>query len=610
MYSLILAVWFQRGESLCLDPPYSSFVNTLFHMVQVEENQIDFRAVEEIQTCESTDGPFCQVIYSSLPHARRFELDGETLHRTLGIPKEIAISLSGNERGHIPNRVGGNFVSTNMIPEEGRDHSIFRFVRRLDLFSKGEPLIWSGEWFRDGEKTFFTFPSNSHLTASISFREPTVLQRIRTSPIKSESPIFLIGRLGGREQWRRELSSNTSLVGHQVFAKWRGNGSVHRATVMFDEGPEGGVFVSWKDGDQSFRSIARSDIMSVIQGHPQHTRAVDEIVFMGTESESMYFLSEFVVSKGPGAHNHVSVIRSGGGLVFEEDVSPASLMYTANDMMRLNLRIKDGDQTGSSKFGVLLAEAFRHPQPMAISEEFLGNRKSLRNFVSFLSYAGTTASGISFSKSIMAESVSKYLNLNDMFNAYLDSAGQRGDMILTAWDLRFQSFLTQVRHEQPAKGLTVSVGDSFKSELVCSNNRGRKQVSLTVQDMQRLSQQVSIVRLVLSVGNEQQSIDAEFFHSLSLLYIPGKWAMSVVVMRVESLSLIELVGSMELVGCGGIVLSPTVLSPTTKAVADGHVVFGETVTEAKRIISKFNAILIDLPITSPSSSAGVTNPFR
>jgi hypothetical protein len=379
---------------------------------------------------------------------------------------------------------------------------------------------------------------------------------------------------------------------------------------MFDEGFGGGVFVSWKDGDQSFRSLARSDIMSVIQGHPQHTRAVDEIVFVGTEPGSMYLLSEFVVSKGPGAHNHVSVIRSGGGLVFEEDVSPASLMYTANDMMRLNVRIKDGDQTGSSKFGVILAEAFRHPQPIAISEEFLGNRKSLRNFVSFLHFANITSFGINFSKVLVADSVSKYLNLNDMFNAYLDSAGERGDIYLTGWDLRFQGFLTRIRQEQPATGLTVSVGDSFKSELACSNNRARLQVSLTVNDMHRISQSISIIRMTLSIGNEQQSIDAEFFHASSLLYIPGKWAMSLVVMRVESLSLIELVGSMNVVGCGGIVLSPTVLSPTTKTVAEALYVYGDTVTEAKRIISKFNAILIDLPIASPSSSAGVANPFR
>ena len=584
------------AHALCINTPYGRFVDSLSRLVVVEESQIDF-SVSHKGLCDSIEGPFCHSLFNSPSIHSEFELTGELLQRTLGIPKEITLTLTGEERNSGTSSAHLFYVSSKIRLNDDGTPANFLFLNSFQGSTDDASITFRGDWYRDSHETILAFSRSAEI-ASIKFHDPVVLQEIDIVPIAgSNAPMMVVGRLGGKEQWRRQIGVTNSLIGHQVFARWKANGSVHRATVMFDEGPSGGVFVSWKDGDQSFRSLSRSEIVTIVQGHPQHIRAVDEVLLLSPRREAVYVLRDLIVSRGPEANKNIHVVRSGGGLVFEEDISPAALIYTANEMIKRSLRIKDSDKTGSTKLGLLLADGL---QPHAMLHTVYHSRKTLRNFILFTLLSEESDFIVHLSKNLIPETISKFLNINDMVSAYIDSAGERGDQSLMLQDFRF---MTQLAARSKAlSGAILIVGDTFGAQVVCSNETTSKAAEILITDSQYISDALSKLKVRVRVGSDEYMSDAEMHSNFSFLHVPGKFPMSLVILS-DGKSKLELVGSFDVIGCGGLVFSPTDVSPSSRgfALSSQKAI---AIEATKSMISTFNAGLLGIKTSIPYSSAG------
>lgn len=618
-YSLLTGLSLPVAHGLCLDPPYSNFIETITRLVYVDDSQIDFSQVLQGIACDSTSGPMCPSIFGEEPsRPAHLILGTDTLQKTLGIPKELSLSLSGqNTKVSFAHR---NFPFRSARIDSLNQGTLQGTTAPLYEMGKvgGVGMFWRGSWYRDVSGAVF-IPSKSDPISSIEFGQPVVIQKIDLCETGG-SPVFVIGRLRGKEQWRTQIGGKSSLLGQQLFARWRGNGSLYRATVMSDEG-ELGYHVSWKDGDLSHRSIHPSEIVSVVQGHAQYIKSIDEILIIGSQSDATYQLRDLVVSVGAGAGVHVPLIRSGGGLVFEDDVSPAALLYSVDELMTRKLRMKEADLTSSHRVSSQLVHALRPHAEQLLS--FLNvkphARESLRNFALFLKTTKSDDMIVVFERFLRPDIISKFVNLNDMFNAWLDSPVARDDGTITAANLRFQAWTQLHMHARsPSHELILSAGDSFRSELACTSDPLSKHIAFFVRDSRRVSESMSTLALTVSIttgpGTRSYQLEAKLYHSLALLYIPAtaemKFPLSLVVSRVETLAMVELIGSVEYLGCGGLVMSPVQLSEETKVWAQMRNAEDAWVKHATRIISKFNAVLIQVNASVPSPSAGASDLFR
>lgn len=580
---------FALVNSLCIDPPYASFAGALARLVHVDASQIEFSfVIDDLAMCDSTQGPFCQPILSVSGAPNSMFYTPESLHDSLGIPKEVAISMAGSQRKDVYIDQLRFFQSVRVSPSPSSvylsDHAL-----ESSILPDGTRISWLGAWSSSGTRMAFR-PDLVSNSASLKFSRPVVVQNLQIAP--SQAPIYAVGYLRGREQWRRQVwYPGTSLLGAQVFARWRGNGSIYRATVMFDEGPEG-LFVSWKDGDQSFRSIDRKDVVSVIQGDQQSVKSIDEIIFVSAHSGHV---EELIVSVGPEAD--ISIVRTGGGLVFEDQVSAGSILYTARELIQQRLRVKDGGM-GSS-----LAQALTFKRGSANDNP----RISIRTFASFMmSKKGGKYLAANFHKKITAEIVSKFLNIDDMFNAFLDNGNMRDATVMS---LGLQGVIASGNWGREGKELVLSTGDAFEGTMTCSADR-ESVLRLDVVETKRESYLVSGVKLLVSRGTHKYHVQAAFHHGTSTLTVPtvSGWTyrLSLVLARVDTLSLVELIGSPTNVGCGGLVLEPTSLSAASRSAAESASP-AEWINEVEKSIAKFNAVLKTLTLTVPATSAGSAN---
>ena len=569
--------------SLCVDQPIPSLLSGLGHVVHVEASQVDFLKTSEL-LCDSTKGPFCG-------HAHP-EIGTEFFSRALGISSEVGFA--------VPNRNAPNYT-----PLWNKFTSVRPITRSQLGGVSGNNFKWRGPWAKISPNP--TIPFNAQVSVSFA---PSVLQFIQFSPPNAQ--VLVVGRLKGQQQWRRIFGDSASLVGSDVFAKWQGNGSVFRASVMSDTGSS--LHVSWRDGDQSFRSISREDVVTVVSSTVENLKTVDQLVFYATDRQdgiSAVSIAELVLSVGPANVPDIRVYRSGGGLVFEDDVSAGAVLFSATELVERNLRVIDSGITSSSGFGVKLAGALSH---RSVSPNQLEIPRSLRSpimlslFLAEVGYATQKILKIHsiFATFINATVVQRYLNFDAMFLAFLDSGAVHGsDMV----SLRLQSWLKE--EKMSLLRPTVAPQDTFEGTLVCSGDKARN-LKISVLNKQRKSAQISDLEVWVQLAGASYYLNAEFYHVYGLLHIPSSdswlYPLSLFLVRVDTLTLVELVGSVNLVSCGGLIMQPTSQSGDSGAAARSVPldVWAESIKSNQ---VKFNAILHVIKSKHPYSTTGLNQPF-
>lgn len=573
---------------LCLDQPIPSLLSGIGSAVHVEAGQVDFLKASEMSVmCDSTKGPFCGL--KSHP-----EIGAEYFSVALGIPSQVGLTIPGNTRSrNTPNysSIWNMFTSIRPISSTG------------PLLSANPFLQFKGAWSKLGANPAFT----SNVQVSIMFY-PAVVQSIQFSP--PDAKVLVVGRLKGKQIWRKIFGDYSSLVGSDVFAKWRGNGSVFRATVMAEsEGVSSGLYVSWRDGDQSFRSISREDIVTQVPGTVETLKTIDQLVLFSAHAD--VHIDELVLSVGPEQVPNIRVFRSGGGLVFEDDVSAGAVLYSASDLVERNLKVIDSRVTSSMVFGKKLAGAFMH---LSINLHQLKIPRSFRSPILlslFLAEMGFTTWKILkihslFASFIQSSVIQQYLNFDEMFNAYFDSGSIKGSDIVS---LRLQTWAK----DDVATLLRpiVTPGDSFEGTLVCSGELARN-LNISILMKEQKSNSLSDLTVAIRIGSTSFHLNAEFNHVFGLLYVPSTdswpYPLSLYLVRVNTLTLVELMGSVNYVSCGGLIMQPTKQSAASVATARS-VPLDDWAEFVKMNQIKFNAILHLIKTKNPLQSHGLKQPF-
>ena len=580
---MLLFTLFPLSQSLCLETPFGSFADRIGANVVVEASQINFSLLKKLSgSCDSVGGPFCSFMHGDSSRFRALEVvQSDTFIDALGIPKEVTIQI-GSPTLPSANSTVRSFNSFQLaysglrIPRFGQSEHPAAGLSRLGPAS----LTWTGSWYIHP----VTFRPTYTSASTLRFSTPIVVQRLTVN-----GSTLMVGRLGGQEMWRREEKEG-SLVGFQVFAKWRGNGALYRATVMADEGGLG-AWVSWKDGDQSFRSISRTDIISVVRGSEENLQAVDEIEFIPIASSAHIQLTDLVVTVG--GRDSVKVVRAGGGLVFDEQVSAGAIMYSASELIAQGLVVKDVSNQNNSR----LIYALGRPAPSATA---LQNRRSDRNIILWSMLMGNSELIRIFVKNSNSQLISKFLNMNDMFNAIVDNGNVRSAASDTV------RFAEQVAMGSPQKGV-VAAGDAYHGDLVCAMNQ-RINLRIDVVRVQPIGARASRVNLRIQMQGLTVNLVGDFFTHLGMLYVPAThdWAypLTLIVARVDTLLSVELIGTAHHIGCGGLVMRPVTLSQSTMAAA-ATLPVDTWAGEITKIINKFNTILSGLLSMQPTPSSGL-----
>lgn len=566
MKALFLAT---QTAGLCLDPPFGSFVERLTSSVQIEASQIDFWSFQlEPLLCDSTEGPLCRLLHPDADE--RVFGSTDLFSRTLGIPDQISVAINGHP-GPKPE------VEQLVIFSDFRLHVQSDFACSWDFRLGPVEVEFQGPGWVMTESGVL---GNGAASSAILFAEPVVVQNLNVVP--GEGPLLLVGKLKGKEQWRRELRGDgvASLVGSQVFARWRGNGAVYRAKVMFDE-DELGVTVSWMDGDSSFRHVAKEDVVSVVPGRSENLHAIDQIEIIQLGNRGLFVLEDLVVAVG-GNMGVVKVIRSGGGMVFEELVSAGAVMYSVDDLIRQKWRIKNSIETRKDFAAYFTGK-----------RDALAEYRSFRNVVLLWQFVtGTHPILNPILSNMTSEQVGQFQNINDLVNALIDrnpnSYGLMGE------------FQTWLRHHRQSDGHTssiggISTGDSYEGALHCV---GFSSVPLMfrfqILGFAQVRENLVSVSVQLRFGQAAPTaITAEFVPSIGLLHIPTNdawtYPLSLSMFRTDYFS-IELLGTVDKVGCGALLMTPIELAQATKDAFKENGV--RNVSELKSAFFKFNNLLI------------------
>jgi len=433
---------------------------------------------------------------------------------------------------------------------------------------------------------------------------PIVVQEISIRPLTTNANLIIMGRRNGVEKWRKDYSSE--LVGSQIFAKWPGNGSVYRAKVMMIESLDAGgsIWVSWVDGDQLYRTISQEDIVSVISGNAENLYSIDEILLIPT-SGGVFEIETLTVSSGPINHEEsIRTIRSGGGMVFEDMVSPGAIFYSARDLILNRYKMKNVEEW-RSKF----AKFFRTQSISAIGIGGGGGfggqasathasikRKSFRNLVLF-SLSNPTVLGTVLWNLQREELILGYMNINDIFAALIDNGG-----ITNGYEenLKFLEWIHSNDHRSTRRGI-LNAGDIYEGDFACILSAGGSvHVKLEILNaVPSIGDSLSVSILVSfssdkSTGN-QLVVTSEFYPKWGMLYVPpsgSDWTypLTIFMYRANSFS-VEYFGTVERVGCGSVSLSGTLLTQATRG-SLGSILEDENFLKVDLAFKRFNSVLM------------------
>jgi len=592
-WTLSIATLLVRAHSLCLDPPLSGFVDRLSRAVHVEASQIDFATFEEeSRICDSMQGPSCHLLHdagferSSLRH-----MNGDVLLRVLGIPAHVSVSVaSASSNRGVPGesqtvylfrgyRLGVNdypkFSSAELVPLPVTSQSRLGVVRAQ----------WIGpDWYYN-PLTLVPYlavrqGSPSH---SIRFSQPVVFQEltIRSSDASREK-LLLLGKRKGKEVWRKDLSN--PLVGAQVFAKWPGNGSVFRAKVMVDEEIVNSVFVAWSDGDQTYRSIDRESILSIVPGNVENLYSVDEVILV-SPTGGLFEVSSVIVSVGLSEDPGIHVIRSGGGMVFEDTVSLGAVLYSAKEMIQRRFVIKRSRKNEKS-FNKYL-DLYSTATPTSPSSIL---RRSFRNLILYWIFNPASPIIDFMSKVVFGREdlVISYLNVNDLFTGVIDNGSDRD-----GWFDESSRFMSWVRSGFPITSLrgSLSVSDTFEGQFVCIGTGSVPIILKIVSANHRNANLIdATVNITLRDSPTSFTLAGEFVPNVGMLYIPSlggwKYPLTLFLTR-RNTFLVELMGTVEYIGCGAAFLGGTNVGASTTS----SMTSVDNSTHVVEILKKFNSIL-------------------
>lgn len=578
-------------DGLCLKSPFASLVKNMAVSVHVEASQVDFSGESSHKpvSCGSISGPHCAFDPESKAFRSDESIESDSFSRVLGIPNHLAVFVNGSGATTTLNTILQNMFKTGILRYKG--HRFFGDL--LILASEShyrigkERIKWTGDFYVNPSSFMPLLIPSSSFVSSILFSRPIVVQELEI--IVSEE-IMLVGYRLGKEQWRRFLSpTRNSLIGAQVFAVWKGNGALHRGTIMYEERNSDVYYINWASGDQSFRQVAREEIASVIQGRPESLYSVDKIEFYADPSvDSRFEITRLIASFGSSGSNTIKVVRSGGGLVFDDDVSPGAVLYSANDLIELGLNIvKDEGWSSDELVRGLAGKPNQSPD--------LTLKKTFRNLVLWAKGWKDEDLIRVLKLNMNPEMISKYLNLNEMFNGLVDSGKIPGSA--TSMFKLFSSIKQRSSH------ILIGPGDVFHGEIVCTQHLVSFDLEIEHIDMKHLivvvkTPDARAIRIVAEKG------------PLGSIYIPSKdgwmFPLLLVPVRQDSLTILELIGTVEYIGCGGLEMMPKHLSKNTSDFARNLPL--ETWQMGIRlIIHTFNSFIMKTKLHAPSKSDGVGN---
>ena len=552
------------GRSLCLDPPFSSFVDRLTSLIYVEASQVDF-SLAASGLCDSTEGPLCPLLMGSSQPLTTMDL----FSQTLGIPQQISVSISSGEvdigqlavthKSRRLVRTGEPGWDTQSVPVRGWG------------FSKISPVGFAGPGWFDSFGTILLDPRGGQDFGgrpSIVFNEPLVVQTLALHDCG-----LLVGKLRGIEQWRRD---DSSILGNVVFAKWGGNGAIFRGKVVFDEGSS--VTVSWADGDASYRQVNREDIVSIVPGRSENLYAIDEIEFVFGEATSVCRLEELIVSETSGGSR--KLIRSGGGMVFQDIVSEGAILYNVNDLIERKWKLRNSEET-RRKFHAYL-------QPgKSTTVQAQSTYSSQRNIVLLWMWS-ELHNNMSQSKlvqfvlnNITLENTSQFLNLNDLTNALIDKTPDTYASMYV--------FQTWLKTGGASTRGAIAGGDKYEGVLTCMSGA-------IVFKLEIISFSENSVAVRIKFGaNVSTMIQGKWFPNFGMIQIPNNqvWThpISLFLFKSNDTFTIEIVGTGNEIGCGTVIMTPIYLNDATRE-SFKNVQVQNNVSQLKTAFLKFNNLLI------------------
>ena len=587
---LFLAFLFVDCEALCLDPPLGAFVDHLSVAVQIEASQIDFGAFEEeSRICDSIQGPSCHLLpeYGSIRTSVR-NMNGDILSRVLGLPTHVSVAVSTpsmNKPGSLESDI--SLFRGYQLRLDDHPSILSEKLNRIPVGIDGKlgPVriqwVGSGWYYNPSTRVpYLVIDENSTPRAhSMRFSNPVVFQQLEINPMEPmRGAMFLLGKLKGKEVWRKDISN--PLVGAQVFAKWPGNGSIFRAKVMFHEPGVETYHLSWSDGDQTYRMVDRESILSVVPGHVENLYSVDEVLFV-SPSGGVFEISSLIVSVGLRSDPDKRVIRSGGGMVFEDTVSAGAVLYSAKEMVQNRFIIKRSKESEKSfnKYLDLYSSAVASPPSPA-------SRRSYRNLVLYWIFnpSSPLLELISHVITSREDLVTSYLNINHLFSGIVDNDDKWFDE-----SIKFSHWVQSGFPVSIIPG-TVSVSDTFEGTFVCAGVVTLKIEVMSVTHTRPTDKHVDVA-VSISSGTSKFFASAEFFPNVGMIYIPPgdgwKYPLTLFVTKLNTFT-VDLVGTVEYVGCGAAILRGVAVTESTRSSIPSVV---DDPSKMVDILKRFNAIL-------------------
>ena len=598
-WTLPLALLVPKVYCLCLDPPLASFIDRLSRAVQIEASQIDYVSFEEeSQFCDSMQGPSCHLFPDTEPNRWSLRhMNGDVLSRVLGIPAHVSVSMASggsNKRAVGESEIVYSFRGYRLSVDEHPQFSSGELAPLPAGFaSKVGPVRaqWIGpDWYYN-PSTLVPYlaslrGSPTSGTHSIRFSQPIVFQELTVRPAKpSQEKLLLVGRRKGKEVWRKDLSN--PLVGSQVFAKWPGNGSIFRAKVMVHEENFDNVHLAWSDGDQTYRSVGRDSILSIVPGNVENLYSVDEVI-LTSPTGGLFEITSMIVSAGHSDDPGVNVIRSGGGMVFEDTVSLGAVLYSAKEMVQRRFVIKRSKETEKSfnkYLDLYSAGSVRAASPMS--------RRSYRNYILYWIF-NQKSPIVDFVAKIVTtreDLIVSYLNVNHLFTGVIDNGGDRDGWFEESF--RFMSWVQSGFPVTPLRG-SLSVTDTFEGQFVCI---GAGTVPIRIEivsvDQGRISDKHIDITVNIFANNSSNplTISGEYVSQVGMLYIPAsrewKYPLTLFLTR-RNTFLVELMGTVEYEGCGAVFMGGTRVGETTRS----SMTFIDDSSLLIETLKKFNAVLL------------------
>jgi hypothetical protein len=276
-------------------------------------------------------------------------------------------------------------------------------------------------------------------------------------------------------------------------------------------------------------------------------------------------------------------------MVFEDTVSAGAVLYSAKEMVQNRFVIKRSKESEKS-FNKYL-DLYSSGAPTTPS---LASLRSYRNLIFYWVFNPTSPLIEFFSHLVVnrEDLVSSYLNINQMFTGIVDNEEK--------WFEESVKFSFWIQSGFPVSRFrgTLSVSDTFEGSFGCANVHTIKIEILAVTHTRPTDKHIDVSLKISSSNSAIFTLSAQFFPNVGMLYIPpaGDWKypLTLFVTKLNAFT-IDLIGTVEYVGCGAAIMRGTAVTDATRA----SITSSEEPNNLVEILKRFNAILGKTKVTGP-----------